>query len=83
MTMVTRTKEKNILCLYRAKMIILRARKRAVGQAYKDDGRRFTKPTKISYSKRERKSLDKIIKKVGKDRITQMEQSPSTWSDSY
>lgn len=67
--------EKEHRSLLKAYAIIQKARKRAVGQAYKDDGRWFTKPTKISYTKREQKILNKIGNIVGKDKIKKLEKS--------
>jgi len=55
--MTTRKKEKKQRKKIKEEKIKENARLRAVGQAFKDDGRRFTKPTKISYTKRERKQL--------------------------
>ncbi len=73
--MVVRRKDKEFTDLLKARDIILDARKRAVGQSYKDDGGRYTKPTKISYTKRERKMLNKIAKRVGMDKIKSLESS--------
>jgi len=55
--MTTRKKEKNQRKKIKEEEIKEKARRRAVGQAFKDDGRWFRKPTKISYTRREMKQL--------------------------
>lgn len=55
--MSTRKKEKEQRKKIKEEKIKEKARLRAVGQAFKDDGRLFRKPTKISYTRRERKQL--------------------------
>jgi len=55
--MTTRKKEKNQRKKIKEEEIKEKARRRAVGQAFKDDGRWFRKSTKISYTRREMKQL--------------------------
>lgn len=55
--MTTSRKEKNQRKRIKEEKIKEKARRRAIGQAFKDDGRWFSKPTKISYTRRERKQL--------------------------
>ena len=55
--MTTRKKEKEQRKKIKEEKIKEKARLRALGQAFKDDGRRFTKPTKTSYTRREMKQL--------------------------
>ena len=55
--MTTRRKEKEERKKIKEETIKENARKRAIGQSMKDDGRWFRKPTHITYTKRERKQL--------------------------
>lgn len=60
--MTTRRKEKIQRKIQERNKLDEKIRRRAVGQAFKDDGRRFTKPTNRSPSRREKKKLEKINK---------------------
>lgn len=61
--MVTRKKEKIQRKIQERERLKEKIRRRAVGQAFKDDGRHFTRiPTKRSPSRREKKKLGKINK---------------------
>lgn len=60
--MTTRRKEKIKRKVRERKELEKKIRLRSIGQAFKDDGRRFTKPTNRSPSRREKKKLEKINK---------------------
>lgn len=55
--MTTRRKEKEARRLIKEEKIKDIAKRRSIGQAMKDDGRWYTKPDIISYTKREEKQL--------------------------
>jgi len=58
--MTTRRKEKTKRKVRERERLKEKIRRRAVGQAFKDDGRRFRKPTKRSPTRREKKKLDRL-----------------------
>ena len=62
--MTTRRKEKIQRKIQERNKLEEKIKLRTVGQAFKDDGRRFTRPTKRSPTTREKKKLKKLNKTI-------------------